>query len=286
MRVHSNGDHDYSNSNNNSAVSDSSDGDLARAGLEEEAGTWGGVGVEGKPGDFEPPSAQEDGLEERGVTIKGLRKVFGDKVAVAGLNLRLLPGEITCLLGHNGAGELWCVVGEDRTTPNPIGLPVYPIVSQYIPLYPIISHCVPLYPIVYLCMPLHPSVFHYFTLYPIISHCILLYPIVSHYIPLYPIAPHYITLYPIVSHCILLYPIISQCIPLYPFISHSTPLYPTVLYPTVSHYTPLDHIASYYILLDPILSFCIPLYPIVYPLISHCVSLCIPFLWRVSRADT
>lgn len=67
------------------------------------------VGVEGGPADFEPLEgggyAEGEGGRGRGVVIKGLRKEFGSKVAVAGLDLRLRVGDITCLLGHNGAGE-------------------------------------------------------------------------------------------------------------------------------------------------------------------------------------
>lgn len=71
--------------------------------LLEEAGIQEGVGIEGDPADFEPLG--ERGGKKQGVVIAGLRKEFGSKVAVAGLDLRLLPGDITCLLGHNGAGE-------------------------------------------------------------------------------------------------------------------------------------------------------------------------------------
>eukprot|EP00903_Cladosiphon_okamuranus_P005738 g5694.t1 len=42
---------------------------------------------------------------EGGPQTRGLRKEFGTKVAVAGLDLRLRVGDITCLLGHNGAGK-------------------------------------------------------------------------------------------------------------------------------------------------------------------------------------
>lgn len=38
-----------------------------------------------------------------GVEIRGLRKVFGDKVAVAGTHLKMYQGQIMALLGHNGA---------------------------------------------------------------------------------------------------------------------------------------------------------------------------------------
>ncbi|RYG93692.1 ATP-binding cassette domain-containing protein, partial [archaeon] len=45
-------------------------------------------------------------LEQGKVRIKHLGKTFGDgKVAVRDLSLTLLEGQITCLLGHNGAGK-------------------------------------------------------------------------------------------------------------------------------------------------------------------------------------
>lgn len=65
----------------------------------------GGVGVEGGAADFEPLGAEGEG-EREGVVINRLRKEFDGKVAVAGLDLRLRVGDITCLLGHNGAGEV------------------------------------------------------------------------------------------------------------------------------------------------------------------------------------
>ena len=41
--------------------------------------------------------------------VKGLRKQFdtpdGVKRAVDGVNLSMFEGQITCLLGHNGAGK-------------------------------------------------------------------------------------------------------------------------------------------------------------------------------------
>ena len=43
--------------------------------------------------------------EERCVKLRGLRKEFGDKVAVSGLDLTMYEGEIFVLLGHNGAGK-------------------------------------------------------------------------------------------------------------------------------------------------------------------------------------
>lgn len=83
-----------------------SDGGPAGARLEEAPlpGAEGGVG--GHAADFEPLEEEEGGAGVlRGVVITGLRKEFGSKVAVAGLDLRLRVGDITCLLGHNGAGE-------------------------------------------------------------------------------------------------------------------------------------------------------------------------------------
>lgn len=40
-----------------------------------------------------------------GISLEGLRKVFGSKVAVEGTNLRMYEDQITALLGHNGAGK-------------------------------------------------------------------------------------------------------------------------------------------------------------------------------------
>jgi ATP-binding cassette subfamily A (ABC1) protein 3 len=37
--------------------------------------------------------------------IRGLRKHFGSKVAVDGLDLDMFEGQIFALLGHNGAGK-------------------------------------------------------------------------------------------------------------------------------------------------------------------------------------
>lgn len=87
-----------------------SDGAVSR---DEEECVLRGVGVEGDPADFEPLSASSlgkggAGTRGEGVIISGLRKEFGEKVAVAGLDLRLLPGDITCILGHNGAGGRVC----------------------------------------------------------------------------------------------------------------------------------------------------------------------------------
>jgi ATP-binding cassette subfamily A (ABC1) protein 3 len=37
--------------------------------------------------------------------IRGLRKEFGDKVAVNNVSLTMYSGQIFALLGHNGAGK-------------------------------------------------------------------------------------------------------------------------------------------------------------------------------------
>lgn len=65
--------------------------------------------LEGCADDFEAFDENGEGMAE-GVVISGLRKEFGSKIAVAGLDLRLRPGDITCLLGHNGAGASYCFV--------------------------------------------------------------------------------------------------------------------------------------------------------------------------------
>ncbi len=60
----------------------------------------------------EPISAEmEKQIEDgRAVRIRGLRKVFeaqrgSERVAVNGLNLEMFEGQVTVLLGHNGAGK-------------------------------------------------------------------------------------------------------------------------------------------------------------------------------------
>ena len=40
-----------------------------------------------------------------GIQTNNLRKEFADKVAVKGVSLNVYHGQITCLLGHNGAGK-------------------------------------------------------------------------------------------------------------------------------------------------------------------------------------
>lgn len=43
--------------------------------------------------------------KKAGIKIRGLRKVYGKKVAVNDLNLNIFEDQITVLLGHNGAGK-------------------------------------------------------------------------------------------------------------------------------------------------------------------------------------
>ena len=58
---------------------------------------------------FEPvgETLKRQSLNGESIEIKGLRKSFGDKVAVDGLNLSMYQGQITALLGHNGEFS-WC----------------------------------------------------------------------------------------------------------------------------------------------------------------------------------
>lgn len=50
------------------------------------------------PDHFEKISSTEN----KAITIRNLRKKFGKKRAVDGVNLDIFHGQITCLLGHNG----------------------------------------------------------------------------------------------------------------------------------------------------------------------------------------
>lgn len=40
-----------------------------------------------------------------GVGIQNLKKVFGKKKSVDGVSLKMYQGQITALVGHNGAGN-------------------------------------------------------------------------------------------------------------------------------------------------------------------------------------
>jgi ABC-type sugar transport system ATPase subunit len=67
-----------------------------------------GLGEAGAPegGAVEPPAIPDDpGLSGSGVTIRGLRKRYGDTVALAGLDLDARPGEILGIAGPNGSGK-------------------------------------------------------------------------------------------------------------------------------------------------------------------------------------
>jgi ABC-type multidrug transport system fused ATPase/permease subunit len=44
--------------------------------------------------------------EGRSIEIKGLSKYFGEKMAVDALSLSMYSGQVTALLGHNGAGKV------------------------------------------------------------------------------------------------------------------------------------------------------------------------------------
>ncbi len=53
------------------------------------------------------------------VSLRGLRKVYGDVIAVDGLDLEVLPGECFGLLGPNGAGKTTTIeICEGLTTPD------------------------------------------------------------------------------------------------------------------------------------------------------------------------
>jgi ATP-binding cassette subfamily A (ABC1) protein 3 len=62
------------------------------------------VAAAGSP--FEPVSdaLKKQGAEGKSIEIHRLRKSFGDKTAVDNLSLSMYSGQITALLGHNGAG--------------------------------------------------------------------------------------------------------------------------------------------------------------------------------------
>ena len=53
------------------------------------------------------------------LSIAGLRKAFGDVVAVAGIDLEVMPGECFGLLGPNGAGKTTTIeICEGLTDPD------------------------------------------------------------------------------------------------------------------------------------------------------------------------
>ncbi len=56
-----------------------------------------------KPTGVEPPSASEAGLE-----VRGLKKHYGRRMVVKGVDLNLKRGEVAGLLGPNGAGKTTC----------------------------------------------------------------------------------------------------------------------------------------------------------------------------------
>jgi ATP-binding cassette, subfamily A (ABC1), member 3 len=64
------------------------------------------VAVSGIP--YEPVSdaLRRQAAEGKSIEIHNLRKVFGEKAAVDGLNLSMYSGQITALLGHNGEFHL------------------------------------------------------------------------------------------------------------------------------------------------------------------------------------
>jgi ABC-type uncharacterized transport system ATPase subunit len=56
---------------------------------------------------FEPVSDQlkRQMQDQKCMKVRGLKKKFGEKYAVNGINLTIYQGQIFALLGHNGAGK-------------------------------------------------------------------------------------------------------------------------------------------------------------------------------------
>ncbi|XP_064467747.1 phospholipid-transporting ATPase ABCA3-like isoform X2 [Ornithodoros turicata] len=52
-----------------------------------------------------PARFEQDPSAEAVIVVKGLRKNFGDVTALNGIDVKFFKGEITVLLGHNGAGK-------------------------------------------------------------------------------------------------------------------------------------------------------------------------------------
>jgi len=57
------------------------------------------------PFEFVGDNMKRQSREGKNIQIHDLRKTFGEKIAVEGLNLSIYRGQITALLGHNGAGK-------------------------------------------------------------------------------------------------------------------------------------------------------------------------------------
>jgi ATP-binding cassette subfamily A (ABC1) protein 3 len=59
------------------------------------------------PDDFEPvpETLKRQELTKECLRIRGLRKEFGQKIAVENSNINMYNGQIFALLGHNGAGK-------------------------------------------------------------------------------------------------------------------------------------------------------------------------------------
>jgi len=55
--------------------------------------------------DTSPPPSEAVDSRRVLIDIQGLRKVYGDTVAVKGLDLKVYEGELFCVLGPNGAGK-------------------------------------------------------------------------------------------------------------------------------------------------------------------------------------
>jgi ATP-binding cassette subfamily A (ABC1) protein 3 len=62
------------------------------------------IAVAGSPFESVSDALKKQREEGKSIEIHNLRKTFGEKTAVDGLSLSMYSGQITALLGHNGAG--------------------------------------------------------------------------------------------------------------------------------------------------------------------------------------
>lgn len=63
------------------------------------------VADDGTPIEPVSDTLKQQSKDGQSIEIQGLRKDFGEKIAVDGLDLSMYSGQITALLGHNGAGK-------------------------------------------------------------------------------------------------------------------------------------------------------------------------------------
>ena len=89
------------------------------------------------------PRRQNPGMTESdGVTVRGLRKAYGSRVVVDGLDLDVHPGEVVGLAGANGAGKtttVECIQGLRRPDAGTLSVLGYDPVTQAARLRPLIG---------------------------------------------------------------------------------------------------------------------------------------------------